>query len=467
MDGKILIVDDVATNRILLKARLASAHYCPTLASSGAEAWDRLHKARFDLVLLDIDLPDVSGIDVLRQMRADPALHDLPVIVLTATLRAEKRLAALAAGADDVFPKPCDTQLLLARIRNLLRDRHRLGDLGEGIGGDVLGLAEAPAGFDRQGVIALVSPRPESGRHLRRALQPHLGERLLSLTPDQAIGDGTMPPPPADIFVIEAAPAFVDGGRGLLSDLLSRATTRQAGVCLIAAEGMRAEDAAMAFDLGASDIIAPGSAPQETALRLRAALRRKRQADRWLSSVQDGLRHAVRDPVTGLHNRRFGLARLQALLRQPEPLALLMADLDRFKSVNDRFGHAAGDHVLVEVARCLSAALDPGDVLARYGGEEFLILLPGRSAAEARAKAEALCATLAATPIALPGPAATGAGGGAITVTASFGLALTEEGAETDPGLAAQALLARADRALMRAKAQGRNIVIAEARSIA
>lgn len=461
MDGKILIVDDVATNRILLKARLSAARYCPTQAATGAEALQFLRSESFDLVLLDLILPDLSGFEILNHLRSDPATRNLPVIVLTATSRPEDRLAALAAGADEVFAKPCDPTLLLARIRNLLRDRQKLSDLCDGMGTGLLGLAEEAEGFAAPGVIAIVSARMEAGLHLRRALQPHLADRLLTITPDQAIGDGLTPPVSADIFVIDGAPPLADGGRALMSDLLSRAATRQAGVCLLANAPLHPTACAMTFDLGASDLLTPDQPPQEMALRLRAALRRKRKTDRLLSSVQDGLRHAVFDPVTGLHNRRYALARLHALLRQPGPLAVILADLDRFKSVNDRFGHATGDHVLSEVGRRLSAHLGHGDVLARYGGEEFLILLPGADAAGGKAIAETLCRTLAETPIHLPG------GEGALTVTASFGLAwaaVTPMEDAADTAAWAADLIDEADRALMQAKAQGRNTVRADTR---
>ena len=461
MDGKILIVDDVATNRILLKVRLHAARYCPMQAATGAEALRLLRSESFDLVLLDLILPDLTGIDVLRRLRADPATANLPVIVLTATSRPEDRLAALAAGADDVFAKPTDTQLLLSRIRNLLRDRQKLSDLCDSGDTALLGLSEAAAGFESPGVIGLIASRPEAALHLRHALQPHCSDRLLTLTPDQAIGDGMAPPVPADIFLIDGAPPLADGGRALMSDLLSRTATRQAGVCLLAQAALPARDAAMAFDLGASDVLHAEHPPRELALRLRATMRRKRYTDRLLLSLQDGLRHAVFDPVTGLHNRRYALARLQALLRQPGPLAVIMADLDMFKSVNDRFGHAAGDHVLTEVGRRLSAHLGQSDVLARFGGEEFLILLPEEDMTRAQATAETLCRALAETPIPLPG------GQGALTVTASFGLACRD--ALPAPGtnsvaISGETLLAEADRALMQAKAQGRNTVRADTR---
>ena len=123
---------------------------------------------------------------------------------------------------------------------------------------------------------------------------------------------------------------------------------------------------AMAFDLGADDVVDQGIAARELALRLRILIRRKRQADTLRASVEDGLRLAVIDPLTGIYNRRYAMPRLAGIAAQAaqegSDFAVMVVDLDRFKEVNDRFGHAAGDPVLSEVARRLSDNLRISDL---------------------------------------------------------------------------------------------------------
>ncbi len=156
-----------------------------------------------------------------------------------------------------------------------------------------------------------------------------------------------------------------------------------------------------------------------------------------------------RDPLTGLPNRRAfdeDLAREVArAARTGEPLAVVMLDLDRFKAVNDGYGHAAGDAVLRALAARAQGAVRAGDVVARLGGEELGLLLPGADLARAAEVAERLRAALAALPV--------DAAGHALAVTASLGCAVLA------PGEPPEALVARADARLYDAKRDGRNVV--------
>jgi two-component system cell cycle response regulator len=131
--------------------------------------------------------------------------------------------------------------------------------------------------------------------------------------------------------------------------------------------------------------------------------------------------------------------------RESRPLSLLMVDLDRFKLVNDTYGHLAGDAVLCEAAARMSAVARCYDGLGRYGGEEFLVVLPGCDLAAALAQAERLREAICATPVALPN--------GGLPVTCSIGVACAE-------GARAETLIRYADEALYQAKAQGRNRVV-------
>ncbi len=161
-------------------------------------------------------------------------------------------------------------------------------------------------------------------------------------------------------------------------------------------------------------------------------------------------RIAVRDQLTGLLNRRgfteYGEKAFAAARRLGTPLSIIMTDIDRFKFINDKFGHAAGDAALVHFARLVSEPRRSEDVVARVGGEEFALLLPGVGLRDAMAVADQLCAKIGDTPMDL-----TSVG---LPMTSSFGVAtLSENDTDLDD------MVRRADRALYRSKRAGRNQV--------
>lgn len=165
-------------------------------------------------------------------------------------------------------------------------------------------------------------------------------------------------------------------------------------------------------------------------------------------------RLAFNDPLTGLLNRyrltELATAEISRCRRHGRCLSLLMLDLDRFKLVNDRLGHAAGDAALRQVALTCAATLRKGDLLGRWGGEEFVVLLPETDAAGARHLAERLRAAVGAQPVRQDNVT--------IPITVSIGVAeMTPEDEELS------SLLARADDALYAAKEAGRNLVQAAA----
>lgn len=453
MSAKILIVDDVAANRIVQQARLTAAFYEPILAADGGTCLTIAHEERPDLVLLDLGLPDMSGLEVLQRLRRDPMCRDIPIIALTSLGDEGERLAAFAAGADDVMDRPANERVLLARLRNLLRLKAE-SDYPAPDG--LAGLAELPVPFEPRGTIALVGTQTAPTEALRNALAAQLRDRFVVLSRREALaeisavsGHENVP----EVFILQ------DDGRNpsatlrLLSELKSHQATRHAAVCVVGPAG-EGDEAAMAFDLGADDAVGASVVAEELALRTRSLLRRKRHSDHRRARMKDGLRLAMRDPLTGLYNRRFAAPQLNAVAaharKEGTSFAVMVMDLDRFKQVNDLYGHAAGDQVLVEVARRLTENLRATDVLARIGGEEFLAILPESCMANARRVAERLCQVMDDVPIRLHS-------GEELHITMSIGVAVS--GNRGDGGFAVENLVEQADLALLESKGSGRNQV--------
>ena len=459
MTGRILIVDDVATNRIVMKVKLASACYAVDQADCGAAALRAAHDSQPDLILLDMEMPDMSGLDVCRTLKNDPETADIPVILITAQADRDSKMAGLEAGADDFLTKPVDEMTLLARVRSLLRARDTARELRRR-GEPALGFAEAAAGFDaaeRPGRIALIAPGPKGAVLWKTALDDRLSGEVSILPRDAALtGFGADMADAPDVFVIAADLTHRNEGLRLLSDLRSRAGTRMAATVMILPEG-DSERAAIALDLGAHDILYDSFDAQELALRIGAQLTRKRQADRLRASVEMGLEMAVTDSLTGLHNRRYAMFQLDRMIaRADRGVAVMLLDIDHFKRVNDTHGHPVGDRVLNLVARRLRAELRGADLIARIGGEEFLVALGESDRAVALECAERLRAVIAEQNFVI------GDATPPLAVTVSVGLAVSPPGS----GETAQSLIDRADAALYGAKSNGRDRVAEASRSV-
>ncbi len=464
MAGRILIADDVTTNRIILKVKLSSACYDVLQAESGADALALARREKPDLILLDLMMSGMNGIEVCRRLKACSATDDIPVIIITAVHDEQLKLRALRAGADDFLTKPVSEALLLARVRNLLRTRDTNDELRLHDGTEPrmteqeLGFAEPMAGFARPCNIVLVARSEEIARQWQQGLKGRIAGEI-RIVPRSAALTVTDSDPAPDIFVLEGGTGTADDGIYLISELRSRAHTRHAAIIVILPApdpGRESHEpwAATALDLGACDILSNGFGAEELALRLERQIARKHRADQLRETLRNGLRLAVTDPLTGLHNRRYAMARLARIARQAHdtdsPFALMLLDLDRFKMVNDIHGHSAGDAVLREVACRLRQGIRRVDLLARIGGEEFLVVMPDTDLGTARKTAERLRRRIVEQPVRIP------ADGQELFVSLSIGVAL---GGGREHDLSVTEVMEQADRALYAAKSDGRNQV--------
>lgn len=462
MQGTVLIVDGVSTNRIMLKVLLSSAWYHVVQADRIGGITATARRVRPDAVVTAMTLPDGDAPALRAALAACPDLAALPVIAIAPQNDRAARLRALEAGLDDVLNQPVDDTILQARLRRLIRARSAEQEfLPRLTVGD--GLAEAPARFagpDRPASaparIALVSREQGGGAlwrvRLREALGPRAGEiRLMSVPEVAAARDAP------DLFVLHLDATEGGAGLALLSELRAWPGSRHAAIVALTDPG-DARLAAEALDRGADDVMETGFCAEELALRIRAQLARKARLDLARARLRDGLAAARTDPLTGLSNRRHADGRLEFLLGQARHcgsrLAVMMLDLDHFKAVNDRHGHATGDAVLIEAGRRLRVASGPAGMAARYGGEEFLVACPVSSPGEAEEVAERLRRAIAERPFPARRP------GAGLAVTASIGVAVTPPPGRAGEAPSPTALIRQADRALYRAKAGGRNRVV-------
>lgn len=467
MAAHVLIVDSISANRILLKVKLAGAFAHVEQAASAGEALDLLHADMPDLLVLGGDLVDMSAIELCGLIKENPAFTHLPILLVhTEGTRADK-IEALRAGADDAFEMSVSTEALLARIRSIMRARSSYEELRlREQAGQIPGLAEPLKGFESPAQVLIAALNAPEGdqwaNHLRQMVPYGLRHQKVA----EIMRDMSQFSTP-DAIVISLQVARPDEALRLLAEVRARAATRDSAVLVVLDE---ANDNARinALDLGANDVIVEGFDAEEAALRLDHMIARKRVADRLRKRVEDGLTAAVTDPLTGLFNRRYAMPHLSKLAQRAHGLrgdfAVMLADLDHFKDVNDHYGHASGDIVLAEVARRMRRNLSQADLIARMGGEEFLVVVQTDDVGSAAKVAQRLCDVVAAEPVYLRGRDIQ------IPVTISIGVAMGSDLLKAKSKTAqrvtskshdalATALIDRADQALYGSKANGRNMI--------
>lgn len=460
MQGKILIVDAIATNRIVLKIKLSSAYYTVLQATSVAEALKIASQEQPNLVITAFDLPDADAGALCAGLSKQEQTARIPILAIGESDDLNARKMMLSNGAQDVLVKPVPDPLLLSRVRSLIREHHSDDEWHmRDAASRTFGMAEQHGSFAGPGHIQVVSDDRGMNHIWATQLRLALRDKVTNSTLRDALQclKGDVLP---DVFVL----VLTDDQKAameqlhLISSIRANAGTRHSGI-LVLQTVPNAEVGANALDLGADDLMLNGFDLEELGLRLASILNRKRKAERLRHCVNKGLRAAIYDPLTGLYNRRYAFSELARLIesagRSGPHFAVMLADMDHFKRINDAFGHAAGDSVLVETAQRLRSQLRPIDMAARIGGEEFLLVVPGTTALEATQVAERLCKTFRDTPFVIP------ASNTALTITISIGVCMSDSLALPLPAQddkAAQ-LIDQADQALYAAKSRGRNCV--------
>ena len=456
MTARILVVDDISANVKLLEARLSAEYFDVVTAMSGPEALEICGAAGCDIVLLDVMMPEMDGFEVCRRLKSDPATHHIPVIMVTTLNQPADRVQGLEAGADDFLTKPVSELALLARVRSLVRlklvsDELRMRAATSKEIGIKDPAVEAIAETGRNGKILVVDDRSSSYERIAQVLT---AEHAVDVENDPQEALFHVAEGKYDLLIVSLGLQNFDALR-LCSQVRSLERTRALPMLIVA----EAEDSARLFrglEIGVNDYLVRPIDKNELLARVRTQIRRKRYSERLRDNVQLSIEMAVTDSLTGLHNRRYMETHLGALVEQAasrgKPLSVLVLDIDFFKSINDSFGHDAGDDVLREFAVRVRKSIRGIDLACRYGGEEFVIVMPETDMCVASMVAERLRRRIAGERFPI------GMGAQAIEVTISIGIAALSGAEDT-----AAAILKRADQALYRAKRDGRNRVVADA----
>ena len=456
MTARILVVDDIPANVKLLEARLLAEYFDVLTAADGYEALAICDRNQVDLILLDIMMPGMDGFEVCERLKANPKTAHIPVIMVTALDQSADRVRGLKAGADDFLTKPVNDLQLISRVKSLLRLKTLSDELRvRAESAHTMGLDElmrtGDGRVDEAGQVLLVDSRANSQERIIKTLKP-VADVVAISDPQAALFEAAEN---AFEFVIVNANFDEYDPLRLCSQFRSLERTRFLPILIVTEQGAD-EMVIRALDLGVNDYIVRPVDPNELVARSLTQIRRKRYNDRLRASVKQTIELAVTDPLTGLNNRRYLDNHLNVLFNRSmargRPLSVLITDIDRFKQVNDTYGHDGGDQVLKEFANRVRSTVRGADLACRYGGEEFVVVMPDTSPEIAAAVAERLRAAIESTPFLLK------SSGETLNITASFGISSRIASVITP-----DQLMKQADLALYEAKNTGRNRVVASA----
>jgi diguanylate cyclase (GGDEF)-like protein/PAS domain S-box-containing protein len=415
--SRLLIVDDNELNRDMLARRLARKGYEILLADSARDLPNRVKQDEIDLVLLDVEMPDISGLEALKILRETYSPIEVPIIMVTAKNQSEDVVKALDLGANDYVTKPIDFAVALARIGTQLSHKRAQEGLRESEERYALAARGANDGlwdWNLDAKVVYFSTRWKS------MLGYEEGE----------IGDNPN----------EWLNRIHDADRERVNQEIA---AHQKGETSQFESEHRVlhKDGTFRWMLCRGLAIYNGSG------------KTSRMAG-WQTDITEG---KVSDPLTGLPNRllftdRVGRLIKHAKRRKDYLFAVLFLDLDGFKMINDSLGHLVGDQLLVGVAsrleKCLRATdtvarLGEGFIVARMGGDEFTVLLEDlKKPDDAKQAAERLMKAVT-SPFML--------GGREVFTSLSIGIALSNPGYEQ-----AEDILRDADTAMYRAKSMGK-----------
>ena len=458
MTARILVVDDIPANVKLLEARLSAEYYEVVTASDGYAALDICENSNVDVILLDVMMPGMDGFEVCRRLKSRPSTAHIPVILITALDKESDRITGLNLGAEDFLTKPVNDLQLLARVKSLVRLKNLTDELRLRVATtrdvgleSILRFPGWAEGAPKTASVLLIEERLESAERVQRILG---AEAAVDVQIDPQTGFFDVIQGNYDCLIISSSLSGFDPLR-ICAQLRSLDNTRSLPIILLANPG---EETLIrrALELGVNDYVMRPLNPNELVARLRTQWRRKAYHDGLRASVVKTFEMALTDSLTGLHNRLYLETHLATLFKRAverrRPLSLLMTDIDRFKLINDTYGHDGGDEVLREFAKRLRRNVRGSDLASRYGGEEFFIVMPDTDATIAAIVAERIRREVASTPFGVNKNAEK------IPVTISIGIAsvLPREDSVAD-------LLKRADEALYDAKAGGRNRVVSAA----
>jgi len=382
-----VVAEDSLTQAERLRYYLDRNGFAVRRGGNGREALDLIHETKPDVVISDVVMPEMDGLELCRQIRQDPELSDLPVILLTALTGATDVIDGLASGASDFLVKPYTEEALVARVNRALTNAELRRDAVPGAGVEVwFGGRRYTLYSDRtQSLDFLLSSFEDAVTRNEdlNAANAQLKDALQRISTLERRFQNLMDFSPAGLLVV--GPDGVIWYANQAAEVLFNQDAEDLKGTPFPLPLEKREADEVSLDLpGRGKVIAEMSVVETTwgdSPALLVSMWDVTENVRLRGQLQE---MSLTDELTGLANRRgfMVLAEQQRkLVIRGHAMVLLYMDLNDFKQINDTYGHNAGDEALVETGRLLRRCVRDSDILARMGGDEFAALLVDAEAA--------------------------------------------------------------------------------------
>ena len=452
MPGRILIIDPIVTNRIMLKSQLSAQFFAVDLAEDFESCRPAFQRAMPDAVVLNYRVEEATDFTTCRRLKSSSRTAHIPVFLLCQAVEDTFWQTAYHLEVEEVLPITPDAEMLSCRLAQLIRSKDALeAERRRQMTYHDLGFSEPAIGFPPQFPSAVRIGIETGSLSVLKPLENAIGTLLKGDFPNVTFVDPETQE--SDLLLVGGPDGGLETALSCLSreDRKSRTGTSRQKILFLSPDATP-DIYRRSLELGADDCTQGTAGAAELACRLRALAWRQQTERRAAKSVNDRLQLAMRDPLTGAFNRRYAEQYLDRLLHtgssSEDTVTVMMLDIDNFKKVNDSFGHSAGDAVITETIRRLSANLRSSDLIARIGGEEFLVILQDTPQKQALSIAERMRRKINLRQFRVDGLSEP------LNVTISIGVTYALRA-----GSSRSILLKRADEALYFAKETGRDRV--------
>jgi two-component system cell cycle response regulator len=444
--SKVLIIDDSEISAKHLSKQLAANYFDVVATKNADEALELIGADFFKVVIIDLVMPNIDCFELCSKIKNLSPF--LPIFTTSHIVEDEARIKSIKVGAEDFIIKPFDLELFITRMRACIKAKDDIDLLiSRNKHVDMQSVTSLNFNLNSSNIIAIDDDIAEASY-----INDELLTKVGTLEIKEKISDFSEESLNKAELIIASGYLVDCYGVEICTRIKNSSSTAEKPILLLADQD-DVELLEEAFQAGIVDYVASPIDGVELFLKVQRILKRIAIRRNLEGKLSHDLDLAIVDPLTNLYNRRYfdtkTISLIETARNKSQPLSIAIADIDKFKSVNDTYGHLVGDQVLIETAKRIKNITQEKGTTFRFGGEEFIILMENTSIEEASKIAENIRLAMETEPYNISVEPHK------INCTLSLGVACLKD---TDQNM--NDIIKRSDEGLYLAKNSGRNRVV-------